>query len=241
MIVSGKYTQQSELIQDFKALYYVDKDSAPSGRTIRRMFKKRSFVRLVLERRHMLRDVHKRVVFLRDMQHVPVPDRVDLDEMASSPDQFLEGKGWGMKGKRCIKIQIKIGTKHYSVIAAYGLLGFICWSIIEGSYGGDDFTEFLTKLTPYLTARNFGLVDNSTTQKNPDALLKLNATFRGLYRFSAEYSPDLKLIEKGFSYIKRRIRHHEDDALLDPIGTINKAFSHAAIGMCTSTMHHFQF
>lgn len=153
LIASNEFTRLSDLILAFREQYYVNEADSPSHSTIRRLFKRRHFVRLVMERRHMCRDVVKRALFLRRVQHVPIQYLVDMDEMAASPDHFLEMKGWGLKGRRLIKRQIKIGTRHFSVIAAYGLYGFICWTIIEGSYGGADFIDFLRKLRPYLIKR----------------------------------------------------------------------------------------
>ena len=95
---------------------------------------------------------------------------------------------------------------------------------MEGSYTHEDFILFLDKLRPYLTIRSYALIDNSSTHKTLPALYKLNDVFNGRYAFSAEYSPYLKPIEKGFSLVKRYLRHHEDDALLNPIRWINKAF-----------------
>ena len=43
-----------------------------------------------------------------------------------------------------------------------------------------------------------------------------------MHFFSPAYSPDMKPIEKGFSQIKRWLRHHENEALLQ---SINKCFN----------------
>ena len=172
----------------------------------------------------MRRDVFKRGKYLDIVKRIPIIDLCDIDEMASGDDQFVQKMAWCRKGRRFIKLQIVIGGKHYSVIAAYCLFGFICWSIIEGSYTGEHFAAFLAKLAPMLHFTSFGIIDNSSTHKTPDALHTLNSTFRGQYLFSTEYSPDLKPIEKGFSQVKRWIRRREDDATRDPVGTINSAF-----------------
>ena len=68
------------------------------------------------------------------------------------------------------------------------------------------------------------ICDNSSTHHTYDALVAMDDCFDGFFSFSPTYSPDLKPIEKGFSNVKGWLKDHEDDALLDPIGTINRAF-----------------
>jgi len=83
-------------------------------------------------------------------------------------------------------------------------------------------------LAPLITRRNFAIIDNSSTHKTVPALTALRDCFRGQYAFSAQYYPDLKPIEKGFSQVKRWLRNQEDACLADPIFWINKAF-----GLCS--------
>lgn len=61
--------------------------------------------------------------------------------------------------------------------------------------------------------------------------MSLEEIFGGNYWFSAPYSPHLKPIEPCFALVKEWIRNHEDEATMDPIGTIiSRAFTVFSIG-----------
>ena len=90
--------------------------------------------------------------------------------------------------------------------------------------------DFMTNtLQPLISSRNFGILDNSSTHKTLAALEVMRDCFTGQYAFSAQYYPELKPIERGFSQVKRWLRHHEDACLGNPIFWINKAFQRYSI------------
>jgi transposase len=128
-------------------------------------------------------------------------------------------------GNPCILTQIVLDNRHFSVIAAYTMAGFLCWNIIEGSVTAENFQIFLnTTLLPFIGETSMGLIDNATIHKTLGTLLTLNQVFGGHYMFSPAYSPDMKPIERGFADIKRWLREHEWEASRNPLLFINNAF-----------------
>ena len=143
MMESKRYSTISDLAREFAIEYYDNIASHPSYRSVIRYFHKENYVRKVIERRHILQDPVKRLEFMERIAHVDPFDSINLDESASSPDQFLQKYGWAPKGEDCIRMQIVIGTRHFSVIAAYTVIGFLCWDIFEGLYSAKEFCHFL--------------------------------------------------------------------------------------------------
>lgn len=148
-----------------------------------------------------------------------------MDETASTINQFEQKYGWSPIGEKAIRTQIEIQGKHYSVIAAYGLRGFICWSIFEGPVAAIQFVVFLDKLASCLDD-NCLLLDNCSIHKTAFVRQRLEIITNGDYEFSPKYSPDLKPIERAFSNVKRYVRNHRNiNTAPDPLAVINEAFS----------------
>ena len=69
----------------------------------------------------------------------------------------------------------------------------------------------------------------------------MEVVFNGYYLFVAPYSPDLKPVERLFAEVKDLLRYKEDEAVLNPIGTISECFDQFRPGMEKSMMaaNHF--
>ena len=179
-----------------------------------------------MTRINALVDHEARLRFYLDISFV-IPDNfVDIDEMASSPESFLERYGWAPIGDDAIRVQIVIGSHRYCVIAAYTPFGFICWEIYtDENIDAVKFQEFLNgRLRLALRPRLFGLIDNARIHKTEESLQALEVEFNGRYMFSVSYCPIDKPIERGFSCVKKYIRDNEIAALNSPIRMINEAF-----------------
>lgn len=221
----------SQLHRQFVAEFFGGADRAPSLTTITNFVHDEHFSRKVMERCHILRSPTERLRYLESIAYVMPQLIVDLDETASSPDQFKDRYGWAPIGKKCIQTQIVINNVHYSAIAAYTIGGFLCWDVVEGSYTSQHFIAFLNNtLQPMLQSSQYLILDNVRVHKTDDALVALENVSRGKYFFSPRYSPDFKPIEEGFADIKRELRQNEIQASLDPIGWINRTFEKFAIG-----------
>ena len=58
----------------------------------------------------------------------------------------------------------------------------------------------------------------------------LEDVFDNNYYFLPVYSPHLNPIEPCFALVKEWIRHHEEEALADPVHYINMAFNRYSVG-----------
>jgi len=109
MLATRKFSRIRKLWKCFRLEYYVDQRQAPSYSTILRFIHRQLYSQKVPERRHILQDPAKRVGYIRTIRMIPPVDIVDIDEAASSDDQFLERKGWAVVGQKYLKTQFKIG------------------------------------------------------------------------------------------------------------------------------------
>ena len=204
-------------------------ESAPSYETIVRFFHKHRFSRKVLERRHILRDVAEILEYREEIAAIEVLNLISIDETASSPDQFKEKYGWAVEGQKAMRTQFKIGSKHFSVMAAYSMRGFRHWKIVEGSINGETFQEFLREMRDDdLVENNECLIlDNCKIHKTQESLLLIIEVFGQNYKFLPKYSPHWNPIELAFSQIKRYLRGREyihQRHGVDLVEEINQAF-----------------
>lgn len=93
------------------------------------------------------------------------------------------------------------------------------------------FSNFVRRLRRHLVNGATGLLDNAQTHHTIEARNDLEEAFDGNYYFVPPYSPHLKPIEKGFKLVKEYLKQiNEDEALLNPINFINRAFTLFSIG-----------
>ena len=152
-----------------------------------------------------------------------------VDETASSPDQFKDKYGYAIEGQKAMRTQFKIGSKHYSVMAAYSTRGFRHWKIKEGSCSGESFQVFLEELRDNNLVRDYEylILNNCGIHKTFESFMLINKIFQGKYKFLPKYSPHWNPIELAFSQIKRYLRGREQIILrhgVDIIEEINQAF-----------------
>ena len=76
----------------------------------------------------------------------------------------------------------------------------------------------------------YGILDNAAIHHVLASRLMLEDVFENRYYFSPPYSPHLKPIEPCFALVKQWIRKHENEALLNPVEYINRAFQLHSVG-----------
>ena len=216
---------EEALGNEFASRYFDQRPDAPSKSQINRMLKRNNITTKVVDHRHIKRLIRQELIHRRIIEHVHEDFLIDIDEMSAGPKKFNKRMGRSVKGKRCYRRQIKIGTKYYCVIAAMGTKGFICWRIFEGTMKSDEFQKFLDETYELFHKEgHHGLFDNAKTHKTSEAIRRINMVFRGLFNFVPPYSPHLKPIERGFSMIRSYLRANSREAILNPIKVLNDAF-----------------
>ena len=134
MRLESNRLKYSNLYQNFNTLYHGRNVNINRGSvsTLRRVVVKAKITRKTIVRIHRLRNNMDGYDFLQRVAHVHPDLWVDIDEMKSTPKDFLERYGYSPSGEECYKLKIVIGTQSFSVIAAMVRLGFIYWDIREG-------------------------------------------------------------------------------------------------------------
>jgi hypothetical protein len=156
-----------ESIHRFISEMYDENQFSPSSSTIARAIYTFGYTRKHWQRIHHLKDPAQQLSFLRRLSFVDPTLLVDIDETASSPQSFLEKYGYSIEGEPAIRTQFIIGSRHFTVVAAYTLHGFLCWEIIEGSYNTETFVNFLNNiLQRFILDMKFAIIVVSITQMN---------------------------------------------------------------------------
>ena len=233
------------LTEEFHELFYDDYNAhLPSISTVYRAIKAAGFTRKRITWFNIRRDPNAQIDFMDEVSVVPPENLVDMDGLVQNSNDFQSKYGWSQRGDDCIRIQITLFGKTYAVMAAYTPIGFICWTIYEGTVSGAHVVTFLEKLSDEIDDDSFLILDNASNQKTLEVRQKAQEVFAGKYRYVSTYSPELKPIERGFSNVKRFIRERDNDVFWqnNPIGLIESAFRNYSAGTVggREALNHFR-
>ena len=216
-----------ELVRVFNMEYFGNPHRNVSESVATRFFHHCDISFKTNERRHMRQDLRESIDYYRKVESFDPTKAKDVDEVSISPKAFERNKGFSPRGDPSEKIQIKIGNKYYSAIAMLGYYGVEAVDIFEGTINSATFATFLNTHCAAVidpAGDEWGMFDNASIHKTIEGLLAIEALFGGKWTFVPAYSPHLKPVELLFALVKQYLRKHEDEALVDPLRWINKAF-----------------
>lgn len=139
----GEYRSLWKLTCDFRRLYYENPDDSPSYSSVVRFFHLHRYSRMVMERRHILRNEDHRLAFMDDVAHREVASLIFCDETLTTNKEYFEKYGWGLIGEKCMKTQFVLCGEHFSVFALYCQDGFLAWKILKGDNTAECFQDFM--------------------------------------------------------------------------------------------------
>ena len=233
-VLDNKNRRCCSMYQDYCAMFY------PAGNlpqnvlslsTFKRILKRGRITRKKIVRRNINQNPIEGVRFLEAIEHIDPRFLIDVDETKHDRESRELKFGYSPEGEECLKDQIVINNFAYSTIAAVTPFGFLAWRIHEGIIDHEAFTAFMVdSVGPFITPEHHLVLDNATIHHYPTTRIALQEVFNGQYWYSAPYSPHLKPVEPCFALVKEWIRNHEDEATLDPVGTIGRAFRMFEIG-----------
>ena len=115
-------------------------------------------------------------------------------------------RGRAPRGERLVDRTPHGHWKTSTLIAALGLRGVRCATMVDGAIDGDVFNAFVEKvLAPELRAGDVVVLDNLSSHKS-DKARRLIESRGARLEFLPPYSPDLNPIEMVFAKIKQRLR-----------------------------------
>ncbi len=115
-------------------------------------------------------------------------------------------RGRAPRGQRLIDKTPHGHWQTTTLIAAWGLEGMQCSTVVDGSVNGDVFEAFVEQtLIPELRAGDIVIMDNLSSHKRA-RIRELIEEQQAELRYLPPYSPDLNPIEMVFSKIKQRLR-----------------------------------
>ena len=144
-------------------------------------------------------------------------------------------RGRAPRGERLVD---KIPHGHWmttTLIAALGLEGMRCSTVVDGAINRDVFEAFVEHvLVPELRAGDVVVMDNLSSHKGGRIRELIHATGAEL-RYLPPYSPDLNPIELVFSKIKQLMRtlaHRTKEALWQSMQTVLEAVTSSDAANC---------
>ena len=115
-------------------------------------------------------------------------------------------RGRAPRGERLIDKTPHGHWKTTTLIAALGIAGIRCSTVVDGAVNGDVFEAFVEQvLVPQLRSGDVVIMDNLSSHKRTRTRERIEATGAKL-EFLPPYSPDLNPIEMVFSKIKQLLR-----------------------------------
>lgn len=115
-------------------------------------------------------------------------------------------RGRAPRGQRLINKTPHGHWKTTTLIAALGITGMRCSTVVNGAVNGDVFEAFVKQvLLPELKPGDIVIMDNLSSHKR-DCIGRLIAERHAELRYLPPYSPDLNPIELIFSKIKQSLR-----------------------------------
>lgn len=115
-------------------------------------------------------------------------------------------RGRAPRGQRLIDKTPHGHWKTTTLIAALGMEGMRCATVVDGAVNGDVFEAFIEHvLVPQLLPGDVVIMDNLSSHKRAQVRERIEATQAELM-YLPPYSPDLNPIEMIFSKIKQSLR-----------------------------------
>ena len=155
---------------------------------------------------------------------------VFTDETAKVESVLRRKRGWGARGARVEATKFLFNHKHISILALYGIEGFIDFDWVEGGYKAEEFMDavefmIIPKLQQFPLPNSVLVLDNCGIHHTYEAELKMLAASRGAkVLFLAPYSPIDNPIESAFNVFKMYWTRHAE--------TMNRASVSDAIRHC---------
>jgi transposase len=115
-------------------------------------------------------------------------------------------RGRSQRGTRLIAKAVWGHWKTTTLIAALGLGGIMCSTVVDGAINGDVFEAFVDQvLLPTLKPGDVVVMDNLSSHKR-ESIRQLIESAGATLKFLPPYSPDLNPIEMIFAKIKALLR-----------------------------------
>ena len=129
---------------------------------------------------------------------------VFCDETSKRESALRRKRGWGLRGARVTRKEVFHSTKSISVLALYGISGFIDFDCVEGGYSSDDFIEaFQFMIIPHLQPGMDLVLDNCGIHHAfEDEMKAMAAAVGARILFLAPYSSIDNPIELAFNVFK---------------------------------------
>jgi len=164
------------------------------------------------------RDEEQRQLYWNSLNELHVRPEYLLfcDETSKKNSDLRRKRGWGGRGVRVTRRSILHHQKNLSILALYGISGFVDFDCKEGGYSADSFMEaFEFMILPHL--RRFPgpcsvlVMDNCQIHHTYEAeILALAASVGARVIFLAPYSPIDSPIEPAFNVFKMHWTRHLD-------------------------------
>ena len=159
-------------------------------------------------------DPVKVFAFIQRMSGYTGEQLLFTDESAKDDTTEGRGNGWAAVGMRTLGTTLFVRGKRYSLLPVIGRGGLLGYKIIEGSFNGPEFLDFVKNvLIPcmgkYPDPRSVVVMDNCRIH-HIAAVREAIEGAGGRLEFLPPYSPRLNPIENAFNKAKSWLRRNRD-------------------------------
>ncbi len=149
--------------------------------------------------------MQRRVQWRSWSQNVDPKRLIFIDETWAKTN-MIRLRGRAPRGQRLVDKTPHGHWQTTTLIAALGIDGMQCSTVVDGAVNGDVFEAFVEQvLVPQLKPGDIVIMDNLSSHKRACIRERIEATQAEL-RYLPPYSPDLNPIELIFSKIKQLLR-----------------------------------
>lgn len=151
-------------------------------------------------------DVAERRIAWRSWSKTVEPGRLIFIDETWAKTNMTRLRGRAPRGQRLIDKTPHGHWQTTTLIAALGIEGMRCATVVDGAVNGDVFEAFVEQvLLPALKPGDIVIMDNLSSHKRARVRELIEAA-RAQLRYLPPYSPDLNPIEMVFSKIKQLLR-----------------------------------
>lgn len=147
----------------------------------------------------------RRAAWKRNQPKIDAKRLIFIDETWTKTN-MTRLRGRAPRGQRLVDKTPHGHWKTTTLIAALGITGMRCSTVVDGAVNGDVFEAFVEQvLVPELRSGDVVIMDNLSSHKRLRVRERIEATGARLV-FLPPYSPDLNPIELVFAKIKQALR-----------------------------------
>ena len=189
---------------EFRKEYFEVPSDAPSISTVNLAISRDlAYSRKVITRYNIRASCEEQLEFLDRISPIDPFMLWNLDGMVQSKNDFRDRYSYSKRGEPCIRQQITIHDKSYSILCAVSCIGIMAYRRFPSGHGvtlGDNAAFITDQVAPFTElGKSYALLDNASNNSTEEVHEALDVAFDGGWQHLPVYFPRYAPIERVFS------------------------------------------